>query len=284
MLEIATRARRPRWRSRSRRAATFSLTAALSGALGTGVARADEVDVCISAAERSQVQRRDGHLGAAREALLSCARDACPGAIQKDCKRWLGEVEAATPSVVIRAIDASGNDVVAVRVVVDGVRLTYTLDGRALAVDPGEHHFRFEAGKRVVEQVIVIREGERGRMLSLKLPPVAPSDASRRIPVGAWALGGLGAVALGTGVVFWIEGRSERAHLYATCGVKHDCASSEVDRARTKLVVGDVVSGVGLVAVGAAVWWALAAPSSPRPSVEVRPVSGGVVMSWRGTF
>lgn len=283
MFQIGTRAHRP---SRSRRAALVSLAAALSSALWAGAARADEVDACISAAERSQVQRREGHLRTARDALLVCVRDACPGAIQKDCKRWLGEVEAAMPSIVIRAVDASDHDVIGVRVLVDGAQLAAALDGRALAVDPGEHLFRFEAGKIVVDQRVVIREGERERMLSVRLPSGAPRAAggARAVPIGAWVIGGLGVAGVATGIGLWVQGRSERADLYATCGVKHDCAPSAVDRARRKLVGGDIAAGVGLVAVGAALWWGLAASSAPRVPVDVRPVTGGGVVTWRGVF
>src|SRR6185312_12809902 len=117
---------------RSRGAVLAPIAAAFAATLWTTVARADEVDVCISAAEQSQVQRRDAHLRAARAQLVLCARDACPRAIQKDCKRWLGEVEAAMPTVVIHAVDPSGGDIVGARALVDGVRLDGALDGRAV--------------------------------------------------------------------------------------------------------------------------------------------------------
>jgi hypothetical protein len=266
----------------SRRAAVASIAAALATAL-SAVARADEVDACISAAERSQEQRRDAHLRAAREQLVLCARDACPRAIQKDCKRWLGEVEAAMPTVVIHAVDASGGDIVGARALVDGVRLDGALDGRAVAIDPGEHVLRVEVGARVVEQRIVIREGERDRLLPLRFP-ADTGPLPRPVPAGVWVLGGVGAAAITAGALLWAVGRSEHGTLYATCGVTHDCAESAVDGARTKLVAGDVVFGAGLAAVGAAVWWGLNGTSAPRSSVGVTPVAGGALMSWQASF
>ena len=268
---------------RSRGAALMPFAAAIAAALWADVARADEVDACIAAAEQSQVQRRDAHLRAAQEKLVLCARDACPRAIQKDCKRWLGEVEAAMPTVVIRVIDASGGEVVDARVLVDGEPRADSLNGRALAVDPGEHLLRVEAGARVVAQRIVIRQGERDRLLSLQLPAAAVA-APRSIPPVAWVLGGVGVAALTTGVIFWAAGRSQRTSLYATCGVTHDCAESAVDSARSKLVVGDVLFGAGLAAALAATWWALSASPAPRAPVSVSPVAGGALMSWRATF
>lgn len=256
---------------------------ALAAALAPSLARADEVDACIAAAEQSQEQRRDAHLRAAREELVVCARDACPRAIQKDCKRWLGEVEALLPTVVIHAVDAAGSDIVGARALVDGAPLPGALDGRAVAIDPGEHVLRVEAGARGVEQRIIIREGERARLIPLRFPAEeAPSP--RSIPAGAWILGGVGTAALAGGVALWAVGQSEHGTLYATCGVTHSCARDDVDSARAKLVAGDILFGAGLAAVGAAVWWSINATSAPPSPVAIQPVRGGGVLSFQATF
>ena len=252
---------------------------------------ADEVDACIAAAEQSQVQRRDGHLRAAHEKLVVCARDTCPRAIQKDCKRWLGEVEVATPSVVIHAADAAGADVLVGRVTVDGAPLEGALSGRAVKLDPGEHALRIEiaadagaeAGERVVEQRIVIRQGEHDRLITLRFAPDAAPPA-RPIPPGAWILGGVGAAGVTAGALLWAVGRSERSTLYATCGITHACDDAAIDQARTKVVAGDIVFGVGIVAVGAAVWWGVAGSSAPKIPVSAIPVAGGGLMSWQRSF
>jgi hypothetical protein len=256
---------------------------AFTSASWAGVARADQVDACIAAAEQSQVLRRDGHLLAAHESLLVCARDACPRAIQKDCKRWLGEVEVALPTVVIRARDAAGGDVVSGRVTLDGKPYEAALTGRAFNVDPGEHALRVESGDAVSEQRIVVRQGERDRLITLQFQAKA-APARVAVPSGAGVLGGLGAAGLTAGVVLWVVGRGEHGTLVATCGVTHDCDPAAVDRARTKLVVGDIVFGVGLVAVGAAVWWGITGSSAPRIPVSASPVAGGGVVSWQARF
>src|SRR6185437_3811766 len=125
-----------------------------------------------------------------------------------------------------------------------------------------------------------VREGEQGRLISLKLPAEAPRRSGPRVPVGAWVIGGVGAAGLTAGVALWILGRSDRSNLYATCGVKHDCSPSAVDHARNELVAGDVAAGLGIAAVGAAVVWALVAPSATPPPVDARPVAGGGVVTW----
>ncbi len=272
-----------RQRARACQSTLTSIALGLAAASWAEAALADEVDVCIAAAEQSQVQRRDAHLRAARDKLVLCARDACPRAIQKDCKRWLGEVEAALPSVVIHAADAAGTDVLGARVIVDGAPLEGALSGRAVSLDPGEHAFRVEAGVRVVEQRIVVRQGEHNRLILLRFPAdTAPSRGS--VPAGAWILGGVGAVGVTTGVLLWALGRSEHGTLVATCGATHSCDEAAVDRARTKLVVGDIVFGVGLASVGAAVWWGVSGSSAPQVPVTATPVAGGGLLSWQGRF
>jgi hypothetical protein len=104
------------------------------------------------------------------------------------------------------------------------------------------------------------------------------------MPVGPWILGGLGVGSMATGVILWVLGRGERADLYATCGVTHTCAQGDVDRARSKVLAGDVTFVVGLAALGGAVGWALAVPRAPRTSVGIRPVAGGGLLSWQGAF
>jgi hypothetical protein len=187
--------------------------------------------------------------------------------------------------VVIHAVDAAGGDIVGARAVVDGARLDGALDGRAVAIDPGEHTLRVEAeaGARFVEQRIVIREGERDRLLPLRF--LEGADARPRpVPAGAWVLGGVGAAAITGGALLWAVGRSERGTLYTTCGVSHGCAEGDVDSARAKLVAGDIMFGVGLAAVGAAVWWGVSGASAARSPVAILPVAGGGLVSWQASF
>ena len=52
---------------------------ALLGALASpSLAHADDVESCVGAAERAQDLRARHHLREAHEALLVCARSACP--------------------------------------------------------------------------------------------------------------------------------------------------------------------------------------------------------------
>src|SRR4051794_8092328 len=86
-------------------------------------ARADDKTACLPAYEAGQKLRLDGRLNEARAQLIACAQSTCPLQVKTDCTQWLGEIEATLPSVVFAATDDHGNDVVDVRVWMDGVVL-----------------------------------------------------------------------------------------------------------------------------------------------------------------
>jgi hypothetical protein len=124
--------------------------------------------------------------------------------------------------------------------------------------------------------------------------PPTPSQApdqpkpSRPIPAATWVLGALGIAALGTGIAMWVVGLGERSDLYnAPCSQTHTCAQSAIDSSHTKLVIGDIAFGAGLVALGAATWIAVTSRPAEAPSnghVEVRPLTGGAYVSYGAGF
>src|SRR5262249_6117205 len=142
-------------------------------------ARADD-DVkaaCAAAYEQAQVHQAAGRLKEAKSTLSGCLQEACPAFIQADCGQWLSDVDRALPTVVLPAKNVKGEDVVAVRVTVDGTVLTEMLDDNEIAMDPGTHVFRFEMdGAAPVEQRVLIRKGEKYRMLEVRFAPLAASS------------------------------------------------------------------------------------------------------------
>jgi hypothetical protein len=67
------------------------------------VAAADPIDACIAAAEEGQHLRLEGELTFAREKFLACSHVECPAVLRADCTRWLSELEAVKPPVVVPA-------------------------------------------------------------------------------------------------------------------------------------------------------------------------------------
>ncbi len=230
-----------------------------------------ETDECIRAAEEAQPLRAAGKLHAAREKLVVCARGTCPTAVRSDCTEWLVELDRERPSIVVRAVTAAGEDLVDVRVLVDGAVVADRLDGAAIQVDPGVHSIRFERrGTTPIEEQLVVRQGEQSRVVSVAYPaPPVPRAPRPGIPAASWALGGVGAAAFSVAGVLWISGHTDRSDLAASCAPARACAQSDVDDARTKLIAGDVALGVGLVALGAAAWLWISATRTPVRSAAV---------------
>lgn len=257
---------------------------------------------CAEAYHSAQTSRKAGALKKAREALLLCASDRCPAVLQPDCTRWLGEVEATTPSIVLAAVGPDGRDVTDVRVTLDGEVVEGGLDGKAIAVDPGSHTLKFErASASPIERTIVVREGEKARVVSVSWAPDPKSETARSDglpaaetgpPTAAWILGGIGLAGLATFGTMAGLAMSRRSELQSTC--YGSCDPAEIDSVKRQFVVADVALGVGLVSLGVATYLFLAprgaranpeaATQSARIGVDVAPKPGGGALFLSGRF
>ncbi|HWL87938.1 MAG TPA: hypothetical protein VNO21_19175, partial [Polyangiaceae bacterium] len=204
----------------------------------------------------------------------------------------LSDVDARLPTVILSAVDASGNDLVDVKVSVDGQPLLTRLTGSQMPIDPGPHRFRFEIdGSPTVEETWVISERQKGRALKAKFasgatpavtspgaaeapkeaaePPSAPPQKASP-PVAAYVLGGVGVAALGTFAVFGVMGLSDYNSLKDTpCGQSKTCSSDQTDPIKTKLLVADIGLGVGLVSLGVATYLFLSRPKERTAQASV---------------
>jgi|HubBroStandDraft_6_1064221.scaffolds.fasta_scaffold158301_2 hypothetical protein len=285
----------------------FSAVAALGVVAFAHPARAAEPTKtqCIDANEAAQPLRKSGKLRAAEERLLVCVRATCPAVVRDDCAQRLTEVRAAEPTVVFVVKDESEHDLTGVRVTMDGVELATKLDGTAIAVDPGEHHFAFEVeGRLKEERTLMLNEGDRGRQERIVLvspvvetttpaPPPKPPEpepsaegappppgrTQRQIGI---ALGGVGLAGVVVSSIFGIAAKNLYDHAVNTeCGpsVKFMSAteclpngitdSNAAHNYATGSTVGFVVSGA-LLAAGATLYF-----MAPRGvSVTVAPTVG----------
>jgi hypothetical protein len=261
---------------------------------------------CIAAADEGQKLRDDGKLTAARDKFIMCAAKACPGADAKKRSEWLIDAENDTPTVTFRAFDEQGKETLAVRVLIDGVAVAQSIEAKALPVDPGEHTVRFElAGGQAVEDKVLVRPGEKNRMIELSFQPKAPPPAAAKPVVpppaapppdegGGFHVPTLGWIGLGVGVaggvmtaVFAISANSAESDLRSTCAPS--CASSEKSSIDTKIVLANVGLGVGIVGLGVAVVSTVLAntgskaPPKTATSALAVDVTPGSVM-FRGAF
>src|SRR5262249_47936568 len=142
-------------------------------------------------------------------------------------------------------------DAAGVRVQMDGQPLADDALTRAVRVNPGAHVMRYELG-RVVEESILLREGEGVRVLevSFAAPAAERRDRPRRPAPAVYAFGAAAAVAFGVFGYFGVTAGSDYRRL------EHDCAphcpESDVSSVRTRLVVADVALIAGVLFLGGA--------------------------------
>lgn len=216
---------------------------------------------------------------AARKKFGVCTALECPVVVRRDCARWVEDLDSTTPSISVRLEDRSGNEVAQGVVLLDGERLGSMADGRATPLDPGTHRLVWEHEGTKTEKEILVREGERSRVIVLRAegprpvatqdPRVSPlppprEDASR--PVAPWIVGGVGVAATGIGIGLWLTGLGEHSELGQTCAAAHTCSDEQISSARTKLIAGDVLVAAGAILVAGALYFLL--KSDPRPAAS----------------
>jgi hypothetical protein len=252
--------------------AITSLTAALVMSAPASAAGPTK-DQCIQAFDAGQSARRAGHLKDAHEALVTCSQSTCPTVLRADCSDVLRQVDAAQPSVVFGAVDAKGNDLVDVSVELEGKDVATSLDGRAFIIDPGKLTFTFKRPPwDPVKVDVVIKEGEKSRVVKAKLgpeaaPPVAiqpvpppVSEAPKRDTVGyvvPGAFAALGLAAFAFGGITRLGAGSDADDAKKSCGPY--CPESQRADLSGELVRANIGLGVGIgaLAVAAATWFIL---------------------------
>jgi hypothetical protein len=265
---------------------------------------------CIAASEQELTLRPQGKLHEALKALATCADASCPDEVKAECSRRVAEVTAAMPTLILAAKDGAGNDLVEVRVSMDGAPILARLDGLSAAIDPGSHVFRFEAaGQAPVERTLVLREGEKERRESVVIgpppppPPVpvqAPAPAALVAPPSTapapapappypWTTQKtLAALSAGVGVAGLVAGAVFGGYAISSQSrEKNDCsagscpnrpqAQEDYSKANENAIASTVALsiGAGLVALGAVFWFTDRPPrdgASSAPRVGASPM------------
>jgi hypothetical protein len=305
---------RPAFRLDPIRALVAITTAFSAGAVTLPAAAAPTPHECAATSEEASSLQKQEKLLAAKDRFLVCADAACPAEIREECAHRLSEVTDATPSVVFDVKDASGNDVSAVRVTMDGAPLVDHLGAAAVPIDPGEHTFRFESAdpSQAVEKKFVVRDGEKNRHLAVALggAPAAPQSGQGAAFVGTppplpppperasgstWSdrktiavvAGGVGVIGLGLGAVFGAMTYSQWNNAKTEC-LSNCAAGSPALNDKSSATTSATISDVGFIAggvllAGAAVLW-FTAPSGAQVQVAPTASAQGAGLALRGTF
>lgn len=287
---------------------THALVGVMAGVgvslFGAQTAHAGDVEACLNAADQAQQFRDDGKFRSAREQMLVCVRDACPGPVKRDCGDWLTQLDATAPSVVLTAKEGN-TDLTDVSVTMDGTNLAEKLDGRPILMDLGTHTFKFTYQGQEKSESVVISAGQKMRNISVQFGGAAastpetddgtgdrPAPHEEKRSILPYVLGGVGVAAIGSFAFFGLSGNSEKSDLEKSC--VHNCTDDQVSSVRTKYAIADISLGVGIVALGVATYLFLKPSSSSTASAaeepqakirfDVGPVKGGAAGGISGSF
>lgn len=191
---------------------------------------------CIESFGQAQRLRREGRLRASADELTRCGAATCPPAIVTKCVGWLTEVRAAMPTIVVSVRETRGGADVPDAVVFIDEESRGGASGRTLDLDPGPHKIRAASGERIARASIVVREGEKLRVVDLVLdddhldpsPRAAPAAPRPRDDVAepggptisplVFVGFGFAAVAGGIGIGAGAAALGEASSLEDTCG------------------------------------------------------------------
>jgi hypothetical protein len=235
------------------------------------------------------VFRAQNKLIASRERFQTCAASDCPPIIRKDCLEFGAAVEQNLPTLRLQARDPQGRPVEGVDVDLDGVRLRADLVQQLIAVDPGDHLFRFRAPDETTVSVSVrAKTGEKERIVVAEFP-----NPERRKtdpwPTVTYALAGVGGLGIASFVGFGLAGKSLEHEL-------DDCAPNctnhrTADRMHTRYLIADISLGVGMLSLGAAAYLFFTHPKSFSSAqranawtVDVHPTREGAALFTTARF
>jgi hypothetical protein len=270
-------------------------------------ALADDKQACLDASSEGQTLRDAHKLLEARDQFRACGRATCPAVVLRDCTAWLEATDKDIPSLALTAKDGDGNDLVDVKVTLDGVVVATKLDGRSIEVNTGSHalHFELADGTAVDEQVLahegdknhvvtaVLRKPELSQVAAVPAPPPSPTEPGP-LPLASevsvppatspshWqettgnVIGGVGVVGLVVGSIFGLNASSKWSEAQSDCkpgacgpGSQYAKDKTDADSAATISTIAFVAGGVAL-ATGAVLFFT--APSR-RAAVSQDPRS-----------
>jgi hypothetical protein len=187
-----------------------------------------------------------------RAELLVCAKT-CPDQLRESCGRWLKEIEAELPSIVVKAKNGYGRDVSDVKIDVDDHPIAY-VDGLPIELNAGDHVIRVHTlDGRAVEQSVLVSAGEKLKVVEVWTEPRVVDVVRVRRPVslGTFVLLGVGGVALASFATFaiWTSVEFASTNACASSGCSPTNHDSSFD---AKAAIADVSLGVSVAAFAAA--------------------------------
>lgn len=242
---------------------------------------------CVEAHERAGMSRLDQRWEDARTAMNACASEACPLAIRADCARWLEELSAMLPTLIV-VIERDDDGREPVRLSLDGRELALSEPLQPIEVLPGTHRLEVALPSYApISQEISVRAGEKNRLVRVRfarertaLPPPAPpapparepappTTRSRPVPTVTYLLAAGAVLAAGASGSLLAAALSRRDTARERCAPGcYDGEREEVDRL---LLGADLAAAGSLVFAGFAVYTFV---SRPTLELSARPHAG----------
>jgi hypothetical protein len=251
----------------------------------SSAAFAQDKKACLAATEEGQNLRDQGKLNAAKAQFQICSAKVCGAAVAKQCTEWMAEVDKDQPTVLFRAKDPAGKEVVDVKILVDGQPVADSIPAQPLPLDASEHAIRFERAGAVAEDKVVLRVGEKARVIELAFPAAAEKPAATppvlapppeprgfRIPLLGWVGGGVFVAGAATTVLFAVMANGDESDLRSRCAP--NCSEDDRDGIKTKIVVANVGMFVGIAGL------ALAGVTTLLANRPEKTASSGVHIGW----
>lgn len=231
---------------------------------------------CGEARENGQRALSRGKLVSARRHFVMCAAEesGCAEPIRSECESSAAELLDVTPTIVIDVQDEGGHALPSATVAVDGEIVE--VDGRSIAVDPGEHDVVVQRGADRATQTIVVKERAKAQPFVMRVHH-ADTEVARDLgghSVWPWAVVALGGAVALSGVAIAVTAPQVPAGCDASTGACVPLPSEtaqafgqrqdDAKSAESQTIVGVVVAGTGgLIAAGGLLWHFLE-PVEPR--------------------
>lgn len=247
--------------------------------VGPQRAEADDLHDCAASYEQTQRFQQKNQLVDALDEADKCSRAVCPALLRDDCTKWKSDLEKKLPSIVLHVRGGDGCALTEARVSVDGNVRKGT--GGALFVDPGTREIDVvdPATNQEKKESMSLGAGEKRDVdIDFARPGAVCPRPSQDTPIGkvptiSLVTGTVGAGFLVIGAGLGIVGAVKRGDL-DDC--KPNCSDSRINSVRPFFVTGDILAGVGLlaVAVGAISYFVLQ-PSHAKTGWFVTPDGAG---------
>ncbi len=255
--------------SNARRAALLAIAIAIV-AFGRP-AFADERVECAKAYESAQRLQQKSQLVGAFEAAERCARPTCPALLRDECVEWTTSIRQKTPQLVARVKASDGCHRTDAKIDAAGPR---RLENGVLYVDPGVHEITIvdPVSRRSKTETIDFAAGEKRDIDVDFATPGAQCEAAtgstpallekKPISTVTLVLGSVGAGLVLAGATFGVIGAVKRGDL-DDCKATGGCEQDRIDGVRTFFIAGDILAGVGILALTAAAISYFVQPAKP---------------------